>query len=121
MTAPERFDAIIIGTGQGGKPLAGALAKAGWKTAIIEREEMIGGTCVVVGCTPTKTMIASGRVAYLVRRAAEYGINTGPISVDQSVVRQRKRAMVEMFSGGSKRGMEKLEHSELLMGAAEGY
>jgi pyruvate/2-oxoglutarate dehydrogenase complex dihydrolipoamide dehydrogenase (E3) component len=118
MTAPERFDAIIIGTGQGGKPLAGALARAGWKTAIIEREEKVGGTCVVVGCTPTKTMIASARVAYLVRRAAEYGINTGPISVDQTVVRKRKRDIVEMFSSGSKRGMEKLEYNELIMGEA---
>lgn len=118
MTVPEHFDAIIIGTGQGGKPLAGALAKAGWKTAIVEREEMIGGTCIVAGCTPTKTMIASGRVAYLARRAADYGINTGPISVDQSVVRRRKRDIVEMFSDGSKRGMEKLEHNELIMGEA---
>lgn len=118
MTSPERFDAIIIGTGQGGKPLAGDLAKAGWKTAIIEREEQIGGTCVVRGCTPTKTMIASGRVVYLARRAAEYGVRTGPISVDQEVVRKRKRAIVEMFSGGSRRGMEKLEHIELIMGEA---
>ena len=53
-TAPERFDAIIIGTGQGGKPLALALAKAGWKTAIVERQ-FVGGTCVNFGCTPTKT------------------------------------------------------------------
>jgi pyruvate/2-oxoglutarate dehydrogenase complex dihydrolipoamide dehydrogenase (E3) component len=118
MTVPERFDAIIIGTGQGGKPLAAALAKAGWKTAIVEREEKIGGTCVVVGCTPTKTMIASARVAYLVNRAAEYGINTGSISVDQNVVRQRKRDIVKMFSGGSKRSIEKLEHNELIMGEA---
>lgn len=118
MPVPERFDAIIIGTGQGGKPLAGALAKAGWKTAIIEREQKIGGTCIVAGCTPTKTMIASGRVAYLVGRAAEYGINTGPVSVDQTVVRKRKRDIVEMFSSGSKRRMEQLEHGELIMGEA---
>jgi pyruvate/2-oxoglutarate dehydrogenase complex dihydrolipoamide dehydrogenase (E3) component len=60
-----KYDAILIGAGQAGTPLARKLAKAGWKTALIERK-WVGGTCVNVGCTPTKTMIASGRVAYLV-------------------------------------------------------
>src|ERR1700753_3584895 len=65
----KKYDVIIIGSGQAGGPLAGAFAKAGKKTALIEREH-IGGTCVNEGCTPTKTMIASGRTAYMVNRAA---------------------------------------------------
>ena len=69
-SAPDRYDAIIIGTGQAGKPLAVALAEAGRKTAIIERKH-VGGTCINVGCTPTKTMVASARVAYLARRGAD--------------------------------------------------
>jgi pyruvate/2-oxoglutarate dehydrogenase complex dihydrolipoamide dehydrogenase (E3) component len=116
MAAAEQFDAIVIGTGQGGKPLAGAFARAGWETAILERADLVGGTCVTVGCTPTKTMVASARVAHLVRRAAEYGVNVGTITVDQTVVRQRKRAIVDMFSEGSRRGMERLEHNNLIMG-----
>lgn len=90
---PERFDAIVIGAGQGGGPLAGQLAGAGWRVALIEREH-VGGTCVNVGCTPTKTMVASARVAYLVRRAADYGVETGPVTVHQTRVRQRKRDIV---------------------------
>ncbi|MEE9155062.1 MAG: FAD-dependent oxidoreductase, partial [Gemmatimonadota bacterium] len=76
MTKPERYDAIVIGTGQGGGPLAGRMADAGWNVAVIEREQ-VGGTCVNRGCTPTKTMIASARVAYLARRGADYGVKTG--------------------------------------------
>src|SRR5712692_5452735 len=97
---PEHYDAIIIGSGQGGGPLAGALAKAGRRTALIEREH-IGGTCINEGCTPTKTMVASARVAYLARRAADYGVRTDFVRVDMSVVRGRKRAIVDSFRGGS--------------------
>src|ERR671922_3030170 len=96
----ERYDAIIIGSGQAGTPLASTLAGAGWKTALVEREH-VGGTCVNEGCTPTKTMVASGRVAYLARRAADYGVRTGPVSVDMAAVRQRKREMVDSFRNGS--------------------
>ena len=92
----EGFDAIIIGTGQAGKPLAGAFAEVGWKTAIIEKAERVGGTCVISGCTPTKTMVASARVAYLTRRAADYGLRTGPVEVNMATVRQRKRDIVEL-------------------------
>jgi len=83
--AAEAFDVVILGTGQAGKPLALALANAGWKTAIVERD-LVGGTCINYGCTPTKTMVASARVAYLARRGADYGVNAGPISVDMSRV-----------------------------------
>ncbi len=113
----ERLDAIIVGTGQAGKPLAGALAEAGWKTAIIERDR-VGGTCVVRGCTPTKTMVASARVAHLARRAAEYGVNTGPIEVDMRQVRERKRAIVDSWSAGSEKGMRRHDSLELILGEA---
>ncbi len=73
------YDAIIIGAGQAGYPLSMALAGAGWRTALVEREH-VGGTCINEGCTPTKTMVASGRVAYLARRGADYGVITGPVT-----------------------------------------
>jgi pyruvate/2-oxoglutarate dehydrogenase complex dihydrolipoamide dehydrogenase (E3) component len=96
----ERFDAIIIGAGQAGGPLAGAFARVGRRTAIVEREH-VGGTCVNVGCTPTKTMIASGRVAYLARRAGDYGLTLGDVGVEMAAVRERKRAMVRSWREGS--------------------
>ena len=74
--ATEQYDCLIIGSGQAGGPLATALANAGRKTALIEREH-VGGTCINEGCTPTKTMVASARVAYLARRGADYGVRTG--------------------------------------------
>jgi pyruvate/2-oxoglutarate dehydrogenase complex dihydrolipoamide dehydrogenase (E3) component len=113
----EQLDAIIIGTGQAGKPLAGALAGVGWKTAIVEKGR-VGGTCVIEGCAPTKTMVASARVAHLARRAAEYGVNVGGVEVDLSAVRQRKREVVDMFSTGSERGMQRHPTLELIFGEA---
>ncbi len=118
MENPENYKAIVIGTGQGGKPLAGSLARAGWKTAIIEREDKVGGTCVIKGCTPTKTMVASARVAHLARRAADYGVRTSSVAVDMVRVRERKRDIVDLFSGGGRRGLEKLEHLDLIFGHA---
>ncbi len=112
---PERYDAIVIGTGQAGKPLALTLARAGWKTAVIEREH-VGGTCVNVGCTPTKTMVASGRVAYLARRAADYGVRPNPVQVEMAKVRQRKQAIVETFRNYGQRQLEKTEGVTLLFG-----
>src|SRR6202171_5836957 len=96
MTAPNHYQAIVIGSGQGGTPLCVALAKAGLRTALIERQH-VGGTCVNEGCTPTKTMVASGRVAYLARRGADYGVHTGNVRVDMARVRQRKRDIVNNF------------------------
>lgn len=89
----ERYDVIVIGTSQGGRFLPVELAQAGRTVALIERGEL-GGVCVNTGCTPTKTMVASARLAYQARRAAEYGVRTGPVSVDLAAVRERKRAMV---------------------------
>ncbi len=117
MTVTENYDAIIIGAGQAGSPLSTALAKAGWKTALVEREH-VGGTCVNEGCTPTKTMVASARVAYLARRAADYGVQTGPVTVDMIKVRQRKRDIVESFRGGSQQRIERTEGLDLIMGEA---
>ncbi len=117
MTTTTHYDAIVIGSGQGGGPLSTAFAGAGWKTAIIEREH-VGGTCINEGCTPTKTMVASARVAYLARRGADYGVQTGPISVDMKVVRKRKRDIVESFRGGSERRLKNAPGLDLLMGEA---
>src|SRR5689334_15752664 len=90
MTIDKKYDAIIIGAGQAGGPLSTTLAKAGLRTALVEAVH-VGGTCINEGCTPTKTMVASGRVAYLSRRAADYGVvPTGPVTVKLEVVRQRK-------------------------------
>src|SRR5579863_5685561 len=99
------YDAIVIGAGQAGGPISSALARAGRKTALIEREH-VGGTCINEGCTPTKTMVASARVAYLARRAADYGVHTGPISIDLVKVRQRKRDIVESFRNAGQSRIE---------------
>jgi pyruvate/2-oxoglutarate dehydrogenase complex dihydrolipoamide dehydrogenase (E3) component len=117
MTNQQRYDAVIIGSGQGGTPLSMALAGAGMRTVLIERKH-VGGTCINEGCTPTKTMVASGRVAYRARRAADYGVRTGPISVDMAKVRQRKRDIVESFRRGSQSRLEKTANLELIFGDA---
>ena len=117
MTPTTHYDAIVIGAGQAGGPLSTTLARAGWKTALIERVH-VGGTCINEGCTPTKTMVASARVAYLAKRAADYGVNTGPVTVDMTVVRQRKRAIVDIFRNGSQGRIENTKGVDLLMGEA---
>ncbi|MFF1505413.1 mercuric reductase [Streptomyces sp. NPDC058316] len=89
----ESYDVMVIGTSQGGRFLPADLAKAGKKVALIERDHL-GGVCVNTGCTPTKTMVASARLAHQARRGAEYGVRTGPVTVDLTAVRERKRAMV---------------------------
>lgn len=112
-----RYDALVIGSGQAGKPLAIALARAGYRTAIIERDH-IGGSCVNVGCTPTKTMVASARNAYLARRANSYGVQVNSVAVDLRQVRQRKQAIVESFRKGGQRAIERTEGLDLLFGEA---
>jgi pyruvate/2-oxoglutarate dehydrogenase complex dihydrolipoamide dehydrogenase (E3) component len=101
--ATQNYDAVVIGAGQAGVPLATTLAKAGRKTALVEREH-VGGTCINEGCTPTKTMVASAKVAYFDRRSEDYGVSNGQVAVDMIRVRERKRDIVESFrSGGEKR------------------
>src|SRR6266850_7293367 len=111
------FDTVVIGTGQSGKPLALALARAGRKVAVIEREH-VGGTCINVGCTPTKTLVASARVAYLSRRAKDYGVDPGPVAVDMRRVYERKRRMVESFRNYGRKTLEKTANVELIFGEA---
>ena len=116
--ASKDFDAIVIGSGQGGTPLCQALAGAGMRTALVEREH-VGGTCINEGCTPTKTMVASARVAYLARRGADYGVHTGELTIDLTKVRERKRAIVDSFRNGSQSRIEKTRNLQLLFGDAE--
>jgi pyruvate/2-oxoglutarate dehydrogenase complex dihydrolipoamide dehydrogenase (E3) component len=113
----DHYDAIVIGSGQGGTPLSIALAKAGRKTALIESQH-VGGTCINVGCTPTKTMVASARIAYLARRAADFGIRCGPVGVDMAQIRRRKQAIVDEFRAGEEHRLEGAEKVELIFGAA---
>ncbi len=94
------YDAIVIGTGQAGPSLAVRLANAGMKTAIVERH-LFGGTCVNTGCIPTKTLIASARVAHVARHAAEFGVTIdGAIGVDMKKIKQRKDEVVRRSNEG---------------------
>src|SRR6266481_5097685 len=117
MPQATHYDAIVIGSSRGGRLLPIALAKAGWKTAIIERVH-VGGTCINEGCTPTKTMVASARVAYLARRGADYGVHTGPISVDMQAVRKRKQGIVEGARSALESRIKATQGLDLLMGEA---
>ncbi|HEV2128763.1 MAG TPA: mercuric reductase [Thermomicrobiales bacterium] len=117
MNRQDTFDVIVIGAGQGGGPIASTFARDGRETALIERE-YAGGSCVNWGCTPTKTMIASGRVAHLARRAESYGVHTGEIAIDMTTVRQRKWDIVEMFRQGSRSGIDSTEGLEYIEGEA---
>lgn len=113
-----QYDAVVIGAGMAGGFLSRALAQAGWKTAVIERVH-VGGTCVNEGCSPTKTMIANARVAYLARRGADYGVvHTAPITIDMSKVRHRKRAIVENFRSFVQDSIDTSDGVDLLMGEA---
>jgi pyruvate/2-oxoglutarate dehydrogenase complex dihydrolipoamide dehydrogenase (E3) component len=97
---PSSFDAIVIGSGQAGPPLAVRLAEHGWKTALIERGEL-GGTCVNNGCTPTKTLVASARAAWVARHAADFGVTIpGPIGIDYAAVRARMLKVVQASRDG---------------------
>ncbi len=112
-----RYDAVVIGSGQGGNPLAVALAKAGWKTAMVEREH-VGGTCINVGCTPTKTMVASARVAYTARRAADFGVETGRVGVDMPAVLRRKNEIVASWRKSGEERLAAAPGLDLLRGEA---
>ncbi|OBE99651.1 FAD-containing oxidoreductase [Mycobacterium sp. 852002-10029_SCH5224772] len=97
----EHFDAVIVGAGQAGPPLAGRLTAAGQRVAIVERK-LIGGTCVNNGCIPTKTLVASAHAAHLARRGADFGVGTGQVSVDMAKVKARK----DQIMLGDRKGVE---------------
>lgn len=114
----QRYDAIVIGTGQAGPSLAVRLANAGRNTAIIERQRF-GGTCVNTGCVPTKTLIASARVAYLARRAADYGVMLdSAVRVDMARVKARKDRVVQQSSEGVAQWLTSTPHLAVIEGHA---
>ena len=105
----EKFDAIVIGTGQSGPSLAARLVREGRKTAVIERN-LFGGTCVNVGCTPTKTLVASARAAYMARRGADFGVKIdGPVKVDMKRVKARKDEVVGQSNQGVTNWMKNMD------------
>ena len=110
-----RFDAIVIGSGQGGNPLVYALADRGWTVALIEQAQL-GGTCVNTGCTPTKTMVASAQVAHYARNAARWGVRTDDVSVDLPAVIARKNEVVLSFRSGHERRVEQRPNLHLYRG-----
>src|SRR5260370_25784636 len=91
-----KYDAIVIVSGQAGKPLSQKLADHGWTVALIEKAEL-GGTCINTGCTPTKAMVASAQVAHYARHAGQWGVNTGEVSVDLRKVVARKDQIVDQW------------------------
>ncbi|MFC5282579.1 dihydrolipoyl dehydrogenase [Pedobacter alpinus] len=113
----KKYDAIIIGAGQAGIPLAKKLAKAGKKVALIEKR-MIGGTCINDGCSPTKTMIASARIAHLVKNSANWGVKSKNVEIDYATVLKRKNEIVTSFRNGAIKGLKKTKNLEIIMGEA---
>ena len=117
-TLTASYDAIIIGTGQAGPPLAHQLASAGMKIAIVERK-LFGGTCVNTGCIPTKTMVASAYAAHMAHRAADFGVSIdGAVSVDMKRVKARKDAISGKSRTAVERGLRNLHNCTVYEGAA---
>lgn len=112
-----KTDVIVIGSGQGGTPLATGLAEAGKRVMLVEKGPL-GGTCVNVGCTPTKTMVASARAAHVTRRAGRLGVRAGDVEVDLAAVVERKNDVVRQWREGVERRVEGSENLRLVRGAA---
>ncbi|MEN3225535.1 FAD-containing oxidoreductase [Mycolicibacterium porcinum] len=117
MAPAQSFDAIVIGAGQAGPPLAGRLTAAGQTVAVIERK-LVGGTCVNYGCIPTKTLVASAHAAHLARRGAGFGVGTGEIDVDMTKVKARKDAIMLADRHGVEDWLESMDGAVLLRGHA---
>ena len=113
----KHYDAIVIGSGQGGTPLAKKLAKQGLKTAIIERR-FIGGTCINDGCTPTKTMVASARMMHLAKKSEAAWCKHKRCQLDFKKVIERKNKIVQDFRNGSENGLRKTENVDIIFGEA---
>jgi len=113
----RQFDAIIVGAGQAGPPLAGRLTAAGQTVAVIERK-LVGGTCVNYGCIPTKTLVASAHTAHVARRGAEYGIGTGDVTVDMAKVKARKDSIMLDDRHGVESWLEGMDGCTLIRGHA---
>ena len=113
----QKFDAIIVGAGQAGPPLAGRLTAAGQTVAVVERK-LVGGTCVNSGCIPTKTLVASAHAAHLARRGAEYGIGTGDVTVDMAKVKARKDKVMTDDREGVESWLEGMDNCTLIRGHA---
>jgi pyruvate/2-oxoglutarate dehydrogenase complex dihydrolipoamide dehydrogenase (E3) component len=113
----QTYDAIVIGTGQAGPSLAKRLAGAGPRVAVIERKSF-GGTCINVGCTPTKTLVASAYAAHMARRASEFGVVVGDVSVDMRRVKQRKDEIVTSWSAATERSLRETANCTVYRGHA---
>jgi pyruvate/2-oxoglutarate dehydrogenase complex dihydrolipoamide dehydrogenase (E3) component len=113
----ESFDAIVIGAGQAGPAMAARCTKEGLRTAIIERGHW-GGTCVNVGCVPTKTLVASARAIHMARRGDEFGFEAGDIRANMQRIKARKDAMVLKSRDGVLQWMQGLKQAEVLKGQA---
>ena len=99
-----KVDAIIIGSGQAAKPLSLKLAGAGWKTVMVEKSEAeLGGACLNVGCTPTKTLLASAKVMHGIKTAAKHGISVSDLSLDFATTQKRKDKIVADSKDGLKK------------------
>jgi pyruvate/2-oxoglutarate dehydrogenase complex dihydrolipoamide dehydrogenase (E3) component len=111
------FDAIVVGAGQAGPSLAGRLTAAGMEVALIERK-LVGGTCVNTGCMPTKTLVASAYAAHAARRAADFGVTTGPVEIDMKGVEARARRVVQETRDNMEHWLAGMERLTLLRGHA---
>jgi pyruvate/2-oxoglutarate dehydrogenase complex dihydrolipoamide dehydrogenase (E3) component len=112
-----KYDAIIIGSGQAGNPLAYRLADLGWSVALIEKKDL-GGTCINVGCTPTKTMVHRAQVAHYARNAARWGVNASNVSVDLARIVAQKDEVVLSFRGGLQKRVDRRANLRLHRGCA---
>jgi pyruvate/2-oxoglutarate dehydrogenase complex dihydrolipoamide dehydrogenase (E3) component len=112
-----KFDAIVIGSGQAGNPIAQKMTDHGWKVALIEKAHL-GGTCINTGCTPTKTMVASAQVAHYVRNSAQWGVHSSNLRVDLPAIVARKNKVVESFRAGQQRRVDERPNLRLYRGLA---